>query len=362
MKLTLYVSRRFLTSFLLVLAAFFAILTLIDMIEEIRRQPDQAFSALAGLALLHTPRSLYSILPLIVILTAIAFFLRLARTSELVAMRAAGRSALRVLFGPFVTAFGLGAIAVALLNPIVAATSKRYEALSQSGVQVSSDSSIGGDGLWMRQGDETTQWVIHAVSASPDALTLSNVTFLAFAADGAPGSRIHADTAQLTEGAWILTNAKTWRFNAQSNPEATAQTEARQTLSSTLTPDQVRDSFGNPAQMSVWDLPARIEQLERAGFSTRRHSVWLQMELALPLLMATMVLVGAGFTMRHARFGQSGLLVLTALGSGIAVFFVRNFAQVLGESGQIPVILAAWTPPLAAMLLSVSLLLHLEDG
>ena len=75
-----------------------------------------------------------------------------------------------------------------------------------------------------------------------------------------------------------------------------------------------------------------------------------------------MVLVGAGFTMRHARFGNSGTLVLLALVSGIAIFFVRNFAQVLGESGQIPIVLAAWTPPVAAALLSVSLLLHLEDG
>lgn len=362
MKLTFYVSRRFLTSFLLVFAAFLVILTLIDMIEEVRRHPDHAFATLAGLALLRAPRTLYAILPLIAVLTAITFFLRLARTSELVAMRAAGRSAIRVLLGPMVTAFCLGAVAVALLNPIVAATSKRYDALSQPGMQISSDSSVGGDGLWMRQGDEASQWVIHSASASHDALTLHDVTFLAFAPDGTPDMRIHAHTAQLTEGAWILTNAKTWRLNDDSNPEATAQTQARQTLSSSLTPDQIRDSFGNPAQMSVWELPDRIEQLQRAGFSTRRHHVWLQMELALPLLMSTMVLVGAGFTMRHARLGHSGVLVLSALGSGIAVFFVRNFAQVLGESGQIPVILAAWTPPLAAMMLSVSLLLHLEDG
>jgi lipopolysaccharide export system permease protein len=44
------------------------------------------------------------------------------------------------------------------------------------------------------------------------------------------------------------------------------------------------------------------------------------------------------------------------------VFFLRNFGQVLGENGQIPVILAAWSPPLAAVLLALGFLLHLEDG
>ena len=86
------------------------------------------------------------------------------------------------------------------------------------------------------------------------------------------------------------------------------------------------------------------------------------MELALPLLLMAMVLVGAGFTMRHARSGNTGVMVLLAIVSGFAIFLLRNFAQVLGENGQIPVLLAAWSPPVAAILLSVTLLLHLEDG
>ena len=48
--------------------------------------------------------------------------------------------------------------------------------------------------------------------------------------------------------------------------------------------------------------------------------------------------------------------------AGFALFFLRNFAQVLGENGQIPVALAVWTPPVASMLLAVGVLLHLEDG
>ena len=86
------------------------------------------------------------------------------------------------------------------------------------------------------------------------------------------------------------------------------------------------------------------------------------MELALPMLMAAMVLVAAGFTMRHVRFGGTGKMVLYALLAGFGFFFLRNFAQALGDSGQIPVLLAAWSPPVAAVMLSLGLLLHLEDG
>jgi lipopolysaccharide export system permease protein len=114
--------------------------------------------------------------------------------------------------------------------------------------------------------------------------------------------------------------------------------------------------------IAIWDLPQFITELRWAGFSARAHRVWFQIELALPLLMGAMVLVGAGLTMRHARFSQTGLLALMTIVFGFTIFFIRNFAQVMGENGQIPVALAAWSPPVAAILLAVSLVLHLEDG
>lgn len=361
MRLSLYIARRFLTTFALVLGAFFAILYMLDLIEQVRRLPDDTFSKLAGLSLLHTPASVYRILPLIMILSAIALFLRLARTSELVAIRAAGRSGLRTLAAPVCAAFLMGIVAVALFNPIVAATSKRYAILTGTGAGIS-DASISTDGLWLRQGDTDRQWVIRADSVDPDGTALYGVTFLAFGADGQPLSRIESASARLQDGRWIARDVREWDLADSPNPEASARTSAELTLTSDLTADQIRDSIGAPETISIWDMPTFIRQLDRAGFSARRHAVWFQMELALPILLAAMVMVGAGFTMRHARFGQTGPLVLIALVSGIAVFFVRNFAQVLGESGQIPIFLAAWSPPIAAALLSVSLLLHLEDG
>jgi lipopolysaccharide export system permease protein len=66
--------------------------------------------------------------------------------------------------------------------------------------------------------------------------------------------------------------------------------------------------------------------------------------------------------MRHTRFGRTGLMVLFAVLMGFGVYFLRNFAQVLGENGQIPILVAAWAPPLAGIFLSLGLLLHTEDG
>ena len=47
---------------------------------------------------------------------------------------------------------------------------------------------------------------------------------------------------------------------------------------------------------------------------------------------------------------------------GFGLYYVRNFAQILGETGQIPILFAAYAPPLATILLAMGIILHLEDG
>lgn len=365
MTLSLYIARRFLASVGRVFLAFFVILMLIDMIEQLRRFSDAGvgLAGAARLSLLSVPETLYRILPLILILGAIANFLGLARSSELVVVRAAGRSGLRFLLTPLLVSVALGCLAVAFFNPLVAATSKAYDdvrsELSQGGRSVLS---VADTGLWLRQGSAEGQTVIQAARSNLDGTELFGVTFLGFDQEGRPTRRVEAETAKLVEGAWELTGTKTWDLTAV-NPELTAVKETGPVaLPSDLTPERIRDSFGTPSAIGFWDLPGYIADLERAGFSAQAYKLWYQMELALPMLMAAMVLVAAGFTMRHVRFGGTGRMVLFALLAGFGFYFLRNFAQALGDSGQIPILLAAWSPPVAAVMLSLGLLLHLEEG
>lgn len=364
MTLSIYVARRFVLTFLGILSVFFGLVMLIDMVEQIRRHSGDgiSFRGALGLAALHTPATIYKILPLIVILSSVGLFLGLARTSELIVVRAAGRSGVRLLMAPMVTAALIGAVAVAVLNPIVAGTAQRYETLSgryeQGGGSILS---LGEEGLWLREGGSGEHVVIHSARANPDGTELFDTMFLIFGDEGTPRARINAARAQLLSGRWRLLEARQWDLTLP-NPERAATSHAELFRPTTLTSERIRESFGAPSSIAIWQLPSFIRRLEEAGFSARGHRVWVQTELALPLMMAAMVLLGAGLAMRHTRLGQTGRRVMLALLAGFGVYYLRNFAQLLGESGQISVLLAAWSPPVAALLLGFGLLLHLEDG
>ena len=96
MILHLYFARRFLYSFFLVTGCFLIILVLMDLIEQVRifEGLNVSWAHKMRIVLLNVPAALGEILPLIMILATVALFVSLARSSELVVTRAAGRSGL----------------------------------------------------------------------------------------------------------------------------------------------------------------------------------------------------------------------------------------------------------------------------
>lgn len=363
MILHAYFARKFFWSFALIFAIFVVLLALIDLVDELQDFPNLPFGDVLEIVLLNMPSDNYEILPLVVVLATVALYVRLARSSELVVVRAAGRSALRSLVAPVGVAALIGILSVTMLNPIVAASAKRYNDLINSHIGGGAAILvIATEGLWLRQGSPEGQTVIHAERASSDLTVLFDTTFIDFAPDGQPAQRVKASAARLSEGEWLLYDAKVWDLSRGDNPEAAATLHDQIRLPSALTQDRIVDSFGKPEYIPIWDLPAFIAQLEQAGFSARRYDMWYQMELARPLFLMALVMISAAFTMQHARLSNTGVAVLSAVLLGFGLHYIRNFAQILGENGEIPVFLAAWAPPIASLLLATGILLHLEDG
>jgi lipopolysaccharide export system permease protein len=332
MILHLYLARRFLRSLGIVIAVFVGILLPIDIAEQMRRVGgEHGLGAVVELSLLNLPRALYTWLPLFVMLATLVLFLGLARTSELVVVRGAGRSAIRSAISPVLVAFGIGVLALLILNPIVAATSREYQMTvaalpgrraahrfgQRGGAVAAAGHPVGADGDPCR-GHEFRR---HAPVRRE---------FLHLRRQWPADRPVSADEAVLVGGAWELQGVKVWPFAGVENAEAAAMFHTRLVLPSTLTAEQIRDSFGQPYTVPIYELPGFIAQLNAAGFAALQHRIWLQMQLSNPLMLSAMVLIGAGFTMRHTRFGRTGIMVLAAILLGFGVYFIRDFARSSG--------------------------------
>lgn len=364
MTLVRYVLRRFLFAVLGVQVVVAIVVGLFAGVENLRRFGDRDAGLLDVLRItaLQVPDVLYQSFPLVVMLASLVTFLGLARTSELVVLRAAGVSALRLIAIPTLAGLALGAVVVGAGNPLVSLAGRAADAAEDEfRTAARSLISVAGGGVWLRQGDGDGQTVIRAVRATPDGTALNGVMLHRFDGDGTLYSRIDAAAARLVPGAWVLSDAVRWEARPDGSFARTA-IGAEIRLPSDLTSEQILDSFAPPQLIPFWQLSRFITQLEDAGFSGLRHRLHFEMELAKPLLLAAMVLIGAAFALRPGRFGQTGVMILFAVLAGFSLYFLRDFAASLGASGAIPLTVAAWTPPVAAILMALGLLLHLEDG
>lgn len=372
MTLWLYVARRFLAYVLAAFLAVLALVVLVDLVELLRANGDgkASFAELLGMAFLHAPSVTITAAPFTILLAAMTCFAVLARSSELVVTRAAGVSVWRLIAPALFVAAVLGVAAFAVYNPIASAFAARFETLETRFFdRASSRLSVSSEGLWLRQAGDDGQIVIRARRAAGTIERLWDVTVFQFDEDDRLIRRINARTAVLEDRSWRLNAVKRWdlRGNAEEDPgaallETVAVSTKEMRLPTDLTPDHIRDSFAAPQTISFWALPSFIAVLEESGFSSSRHMMhWLSL-LASPVIFVAMVLIGAAFSMRHARFGGLGIMALGCIMAGFGYFFLSDIANALGASGAVPVILAACAPPVSAILFALGLLLHLEDG
>ena len=365
--LSSYTARRFLTIAISTFLAVFSLILIVDMVELLRanKAGRASFPDLIGMALLHAPSVTITAAPFTVLLASMTCFALMARTSELVVTRAAGVSVWRLLLPAVLAGAALGVFAFAAYNPVASAFASKFEQLEERYFDRSASRlSVSAGGLWLRQGDETGQTVIRAKRASGTVERLWGVTIFQFDPADRLYRRMTARAAVLEDGAWRLHGVLSWDLsgNATGQDDTTASTIEEMWIVTDLTVDHIQDSFAAPQTISFWDLPGFIGVLEESGFSTARHRMHWHSLLASPVVFVAMVLIGAAFSMRHARFGGLGTMALGCVLSGFGYFFLSDIANALGASGAIPVELAAWGPPTSAMCFAVALLLHLEDG
>ena len=364
--LSLYVGRRFLWTALATMASLLFLVALFDLIELLRRaasKPEATLAILLEIVLLKLPFLATQILPFAVLLGGIAAFWRLSRSSELVVARASGVSAWQFLAPAVVIAIGFGMVAVGALTPVSSLFLARAERLDDQYLRAGAGRGmLAGGGLWLRQADHASDprgvAILHGskLSAEGADLTLSGVTLFRLGGDDRLIARIEADAARLLPAHWELEGAR--QLAADRPPDQLGTIS----LPTDLTPARVQDSLASPESLSFWTLGPFIATLEAAGFSALRHRLHFQELLALPMLCGVMVLLGACFSMRHQRRGGVAAVIAAGIAAGFAFYMIAKVAVELGQSGALPVVLAAWAPTAAGMMLAIALLLHLEDG
>jgi lipopolysaccharide export system permease protein len=352
---------RFINAVFVVFVGLFALVALIDYIEMMRRAgdiPNVSAVLVAKTSFYRVPQVVERIFPFCVLIGAMSCYLNLSRRLELVVARSAGMSAWQFVTPAVVMAFVFGVLATTIYNPVSAVLqerSKRFEA-ELFGQQTANTLNRSGGTFWVSQRTDDGQAIINAIASRDQGINLNGVSVFLFDNDGRFKQRIEARAAVLVPGAWVLRDTRVYSLGVL----PVAEPEYR--LKTSLTPEQVRESFATPETVPFWELPVYIKIAEHAGLVASGYKLQFQKLLARPFLLAAMVLLAAAVSLRFFRFGGIQKMVLSGIAAGFLLYVLSKVTEDLSKAELMNPVAAAWLPVLVGGVTGFIALLYQEDG
>lgn len=359
--LSRYFGLRFFKSVLGTFIGVVALAAMIDYVELLRRAADWPHATslmLAEVSLFRVPQLAERIMPFTVLVGTMSCYLTLSRRLELVVARAAGVSAWQFVAPAMAAAFLFGFLATTIYNPVAAVLHERSKHLEaeQMGELSSSALRESTSGFWVRQKSPDGAAIINANSSREQGAQLGGVSVFVFNAAGEFQARIEAKGATLQQGYWRLDEA---RIYATGKPPELVDSYQ---LSTSLTPEQVRESFATPETVPFWQLPSYIDLADRAGLAAAGYRLQYYQLLVRPFLLTAMVLLAASVSLRFFRFGGVQKMILSGIAAGFLLFVLSKITEDMSKSELMSPALAAWIPVLVGGLTGFVALLYQEDG
>jgi lipopolysaccharide export system permease protein len=335
---------------------------LVDLVEQLRN-----IAGLEGVGtgtavkftLMRTPAILEQALPFAVLVGSIVTFMRLSRSSEVVAMRASGISTWRFIGPVALLATSIGIFTALVLGPVASHLNSAYET-EQTALNLGSSVSDGqknGKSLWRRDRGPNQHYTINFKSQQNGAF--SEVTVYTFdLTNSAFIARYDAKTARRTNTAWTLNDVTETRVGVSPVYYPTARLAVNPIAS------QITQTQGDSAARAipVWALPQAARSAALSGGSPQRYWLQFHRKLALPVTLWAMSVIAAVLSLSSNRSGGRAIMAAAAIAAGLIIYFINDLSGALATTGYAPSWIAAWSPPLAALFIAMATVSFREDG
>lgn len=332
-RLDRYIAATVIGSTLTALAVLLALYIFITFVEEVG---DEGALHALWYTLLTVPRWTGELFPVAALLGGLMGLGRLAGSSELTVMRAAGMSMARITGAVFAGGLVLVVGVVAVGEGIAPHASAEAQRLESGGG--GSALRLPAGAVWLRAG----AWVVHA-DRVVDRGHLREVTAFRYAGEGELTAMARAATVRHDGESWSFRDVALTRFG-----EARLEVEERPTLAWEGGPDPAMMDLvaTEPRLLGMVDLWDYVDYLEANDLNSDAARLALWRKLISPLTTAGMLLLALPFVLGSLRTVSVGTRVFVGTLAGILFFLFNNSFGNLAVVYGLPPLLGAGFPTL----------------
>ena len=335
----------------MVLLSLFTFVSFIDELSDLDRGRYGVFQVLQYV-ILTIPKTLYEVFPMAALIGSILGLSTLARDSELIVMRAAGVSVMRIVMS--VVKIGLILAIISMIMGEVVSPYTEERAIDIKADSIINNSGRKGDfGFWLR--DDNTYVNIGEVLPGQQLKFLrikifefDEENFLRFLSVAKEGE--YQSPANGNKGRWVLKGLRRTMIDDESSAADEVDVAGWTTK---LDPQILKIYQVKPEQLSIWQLSEYITHLRSNKQDTANYELEFWSKIMTPFATLVMLILAVPFVFKEARSGNLGRSLFAGIMIGL-LFFISNQAfSYFVTLFNIPPFLGASLPTLVVLLISI---------
>ncbi len=334
-----YIGIEFLKALLYSITVFVAIYCIVDLFDRMGRYLDAPARVVAQYYLYRIPGIGLQVMPVAVLLASLVSLGNLARHNELLALKMARVSTLRIV-APLLLLSLLGSVLILFLSEsLIPEMNERALNVFRSKVQKTpAFQRTREHDIWYRA---TGNRFLHISLMESASGMVQGFTLFELSPEFQLIQRIDAREARWRDGHWQLTDGSV----STTRPDGTYEAEAFTTMRLELEekPSDLARVVRESQEMNSDELRDYIDRLVKSGVNSLRYQVDLAVKSAMPFVTLVMTLIGIAFALRTGKGGViawAGACVLVA----VCYWIVFSLSISVGRGGVVPPFLAAWLP------------------
>ena len=344
-----YIARTLLGTTAMSLGVLVGLSALIKFIEQMKQVGRGSYDmTVAGVyILLSLPRELEQFFPMATLIGGLIGMGMLASNSELVVMQAAGQSRWNIIVSAMKSALLMVVFVMMVgewIAPVTETKAKEIRTQAISGGSLFSSDRL----VWAKDGDNFV-----SIGEVVDKNTLRDITVYRFNDKLVLQQIISAKQGVYDGDAWMLNQVEETSYTKE---QISVKQKARDTWSSSLTPDKLSVVKVKPEALSITGLFDYIQYLQNNSQDADRYKLALWRKLLQPFTVGIMLLMALSFIFGPLRSVTMGARIIMGVLTGFGFFVSNEVFGTLSGVYQLPPLLGAALPSVLFAFLAMYLL------
>ena len=336
-----YLIFGFLKSIINIFFIFMCLGLILNLFEEIEffKKLDESIWLPVYLTFLFIPNLMIELLPFIIFISAVWYFLFIKSNTDLLSLKIFGYSNFKIILTLSFTALFLGYCVLFILNPSTAAMTKSYEITkAKYSRDIDHLVSINKNGVWIKESSNASKRIISAENLKGEYLY--NVSIYKIDNTHKLVERIESEKVNISTLPWNFENATVYKIGEQTE----AKIIKNYKFDTIYDLNKLNSIYRNLGTISFLDLVTNYKKYIESGYKNVLLKERLHFFLSLPIFLFFMVFLASIFTIGSVNRSPNIYYIFISIISCVIIYYLKDLSLALGQTERIPLTLSAWAP------------------